>query len=295
MAQQISFDAPPLSRHDVDLTGKTVLVTGANGDLGLECSRQLLQLGLSKLILAVRDEVKGAFARDILLADLEPDANRTIEVWKVEYASYELIVAAAHRTEQLTPRLDIAIINAGVARGSFSTNYLSSILLLILLIDVFKRAAAKANISQIASGRIVLVSSDTAAWTKFSEKNNDPLLPSFDDKTAKWDKFERYATSKLIGQLFLTELAKRVPPSLAIVNCVNPRFCRSAMGARGLVHAAVKQDEKSHGRYVADGKLRPMAPFVYSLEAVPVIQRLWDETMTELSFAGVHDILAGLV
>lgn len=37
-----------------------------------------------------------------------------------------------------------------------------------------------------------------------------------------------------------------------------------------------------------------MAPFVYSKEAEPISQRLWEETLQELSFAGVKDVVDGL-
>ena len=37
-----------------------------------------------------------------------------------------------------------------------------------------------------------------------------------------------------------------------------------------------------------------MAPYVYSKEAVQTTQRLWKETMNELSFAGVEVIIEGL-
>ncbi|KAI0470037.1 NAD(P)-binding protein [Xylariaceae sp. FL0804] len=347
MAHQISFDitpekqasklqfirrqlfdaAPLLSQRDVDLSGKTAIVTGASGDIGLECSRQLLRLGLTKLIIAARDESKAVAARNSLLADFGIEPDRAIEIWSLDYASYESIVAVTRRAKQLTPRLDIVILAAGVNRAAFSlnpstgheediqTNYLSSVLLLLLFIGVFKEPASSAGPTRLEPGRIVLVTSDTAAWAKFRERNNKPLLASFDDKTVKYDKLERYGVSKLLGQLFLAELAKRVQPSLAIINCANPGLCSSglqrelgasvtiptriigrspAVGARSLVDAAIKQDERSHGQYVEDGKLRPLAPFVYSQEAAAVTQRLWDETMQELSSAGAQDVLKGL-
>lgn len=115
-------------------------------------------------------------------------------------------------------------------------------------------------------------------WAKFEEKHEIPLLKVINNE-AKWDVFHSYAISKLLGQLFVAELVKRVPPSLAIVNCANPGLCygsgvarelglttaifvraigrSSAVGARTLVHAVTTLGEKSHGQYVEDGKLRP--------------------------------------
>ncbi|KAF3061439.1 Retinol dehydrogenase 14 [Daldinia childiae] len=285
------FGAPPeVSRHDVDLSGKTAVVTEANSGIGLECVRQLLDLGLSKLIIVVRDEVKGEAARKTLTAAKALEPNQTIEVWKLDYASYESVTAFAQRADDLSPRLDIAILNAGVNRGSFTlnpttgheedlqVNYFSTVLLLLLLLRIFKKTKSTTKPSHTSPGRIVVVSSDMAAWARFDEKNEEPMLEAFDIKET-WNRNERYATTKLLGQLFVAEIAKRVSPSLAIINCASPGLCyglelarehgtftaifirsfgrSSDIGACTLVNAAVKQDERSHGQYVEDCTLRP--------------------------------------
>ncbi|KAI1453724.1 NAD(P)-binding protein [Annulohypoxylon moriforme] len=318
------FGSPPgLSRRDVDLAGKTAIVTGANGGLGLECSRQLLGLGVRKLIIAVRNEAKGEAAREVLAPALEPD--QSIEVWSLDYSSYESIQAFAQRAEELKPRLDIVILNAAFNRTDFALNtttgheevlqinYLSNALLILLLLRVFQKT--KPTTLDYSPGRITVVSSDTAGWAKFDERNGDPLLKAFDEE-ANYDKFDRYATTKLLSQLFVAEIAKRVPPSLAVVNCANPGLCWGGMmggetsaifnaliriicrslstGARALVDAAVRQDERSHGQYVEDGKLRPMSPFVYSKGVEQSTRRLWKETMEELSFVAALEVVEGL-
>ncbi|KAK7999708.1 hypothetical protein PG990_012308 [Apiospora arundinis] len=321
LRRQFSAAPPAVLRADVDLAGKTAIVTGANGGIGLECCRQLLDLGVSKLVMAVRDEAKGDAARETLMAT-RPDASQTIEVWKLDYASYESVVAFAKRAETATPRPSIAILNAGVNRGAFTrntetgheedlqTNYLSTVLLALLLLRTFKQHIPSS--SSQGPGRIVIVSSDTAAWAKFNEKDQDPLLPSFDDE-ANFNVYDRYATTKLLGHLFVAELARRVPATTAIINCANPGLCygsglnselgwsvavfmralghSSAVGARSLVNAATVQDATSHGQFIEDCEMRPMAPFVYSEESKVVGQRLWKETMAELSFAEVESII----
>ncbi|KAK8132100.1 hypothetical protein PG999_000273 [Apiospora kogelbergensis] len=319
--RQFSGAPPAVSRNDVDLAGKTAIVTGANGGIGLECCRQLLDLGVSKLILAVRDEEKGEAARETLMAG-RPDASQAMEVWKLNLASYDSVVAFAKRAETITPPLSIAILNAGVNRGSFArnpetgheedvqTNYLSTVLLTLLLLRVFQQQPPTPT---RRPGRLVIVSSDTAAWASFGEKGQDPLLPAFDEE-ARFSVFDRYATTKLLGQLFLTELARRVPASTAVINCANPGLCHgsglnrelglpanvfmrlmgrsAAVGARSLVSAATMQDARSHGQYIEDCEIRPMAPLVYSEEAKVIGERLWEETMAELSFAGVESIVS---
>ncbi|KAI1207052.1 NAD(P)-binding protein [Annulohypoxylon truncatum] len=328
LRRQLFGAAPAVLRLDVNLKGKTAVVTGANGGIGLECSRQLLKLGVSKLILAVRDEARGEAAREALINVRGLEINQTIEVWKLDYTSYSSIDTFVQRVNALQPRLDIAILNTGANRGHFNicpatgheedlqTNYLSTVLLTLLLLRVFKKAKSTTSLPEFVPGRIVLVSCDNAAWAKFREKIQESLLNAFDNETL-WERIDRYATTKLMGQLFISELVKHVSPSLAVVNCANPGLCYGTAlgrelglfnsmfvnifgrvpvtGARSLVHAAVRQDERSHGQYVEDGELRPMAPFVYFKEAKEVTQRLWEETMEELSFAGAQDIFQGLV
>lgn len=57
--RQLFVTVPQISASSVNLQGKTAIVTGSNSGLGLQCARQLLTLGISKLILAVRSETKG--------------------------------------------------------------------------------------------------------------------------------------------------------------------------------------------------------------------------------------------
>lgn len=285
------FSRAPPKVADVDLGGRTAIVTGANGGIGLECCRQLLELGITDLVLAVRDEAKGEAARKSLTS---AKTSQHIQVWKLDYSSYESVVAFAKRAQDL-PRLDIAILNAGVNRGVFSTspetgheddlqtNYLSTVLLTLLLLRIIKTnqtPEAPSTIPPSSSiGHIVVVSSDTAAWAQFPEKAKNPLLPAFDDSGAKYNPIDRYATTKLLGQLFFSELAKQVSPAASIVNLANPGLCYgsglgrelgflaavftrivgrpAAVGANDIVHAATKQGEQSHGQYVEDCQLRP--------------------------------------
>ena len=284
--RQLFVKAPPVSRRDVDLEGKRAIVTGSNVGLGLETSRQLLDLGV-KVILAVRDESKGREACQ-QLSDGRHLLSNSIEVWQLDLSSYESIIKFAHRARDLQS-LDIAILNAGLynVHESFSStgyeesiqiNYLSNILLALVLLPVIKEKRRGGG-----PGRIVLVTSDTAAWAKFEERKSKPLLPAFKKNMTAWNMVERYGTSKLLGQLFLTELARHVPAAAVTVACANPGFCRGSnlgrqahglmrfaykmvsslmgrtcsVGARIIVHAATVLGEEVHGQYVEDAKIQP--------------------------------------
>ncbi|KAI0456768.1 NAD(P)-binding protein [Xylaria acuta] len=324
------FCVVPPAVKDVDLGGKTAIVTGSNGGMGLECARQLLGLGLTRLILAVRNEQKGQQARTTLLSEhqLPDDA---IDVWELDMLSYDSIIAFTERAKTLD-RVDIAVLNAGIFNQKFKMvnaypassheetiqlNVLSTTLLSILLLVVLK---AKRLPPSNTPGRLVVVSSDVSSFAKFKERNHQPLLPSFNEPKL-FDGWERYCTSKLLGQLAISELAKRVDPSIAIITLPNPGLCygthlgqlpgtnivdmigsfikrifgrHPSVGARTITAGAVKFGREAHGQYVEDGKLEPLAPFAYEPQGERVAQLLWDQMMEELSFAKVEEILEGL-
>lgn len=156
-------------------------------------------------------------------------------------------------------------------------NYISTALLLILLLSVVKDG------SYIVPTRVTIVSSDAAAWTNFKEKHNDPLLASL-DKSDNWDAIDRHFVTKLLMQLFVAELTPHVPSSLAVINMVTPGIVHdtevtreartifigkvahivrkrigfnSSMGARLVIDAAVNHGSETHGHYMSENKIKP--------------------------------------
>ncbi|KAI0844100.1 NAD(P)-binding protein [Daldinia vernicosa] len=318
--RQLFVTPPPVLQRDVNLSGKTAIITGANGGIGLEVARQLLDLGC-KVILAVRDESKGEIARKDLTNGRDL-VSGFIQVWKLDLSSYDSIIAFAERAKRLES-LDIAILNAGIYKvtESFSPtgyeegvqiNFLANMLLTILLLPIIKEKRVGSH-----PGHICVVSSDTAAWTKFEEGNSTPVLAAFKRKAADWNMADRYGATKLLGQLFLTELAKKVSSSVVTLSCANPGFCSgselgrethgivrviykiqtyflsrsSSIGARTLVHAVTTLGEQAHGQYIEDAKIQPMAVIVYKPEGQRLSKQVYEETLDELSFAGVRDIV----
>lgn len=274
------------------LEGKTAIVTGSNTGVGLETARQLLDLGVSKLILAVRNEEKGAAAAIKICGDRQPPlAKDTVQVWKLDLSNYDSVVAFADRCQKELTRLDLAILNAAVSPATLrfnpktgheetiQVNYLSTALLTLLLLPVFKSKLAVS-----ASPRITIVNSEVSNWTKFKERDETPLLPAFDRPSAKVDMLDRMMVSKLLGQFFLAELAKRVPSSVALINACSPatvhdtefqreldgtvsgtiikavqrRFANtSPVGSRMITDAAVRQGNETHGQFLSFQKMVP--------------------------------------
>ncbi|KAL8794099.1 MAG: hypothetical protein Q9195_003284 [Heterodermia aff. obscurata] len=111
----------------------------------------------------------------------------------------------------------------------------------------------------------------------------------------KWEMTERYGTSKLLGQLFLVELSKRVDPTAALLTCCNPGMCHGS----GLSHElpavariAMWLLQRIVGRNCAVGA-RVLAPLIYKPEGQQLAASLFEETLQEFEFADVREKLAG--
>lgn len=290
--RQFFVKTPPLKNREGSLRGKTAIITGSNTGLGLETAGQLMDLGLSKLIIAVRSVEKGESARAKLLERRkQPSEPYDIVIWKLDLSSYQSVIDMAERAKNLE-RLDIVVLNAALFRitqrfnpetkvdEDVHVNYLANALLMVHILPTLA-ASAKANQQP---GRLVLVSSDAAGWAKFTERSHRPILDAFKLKDENWNMQERYGTSKLLGQLFLAEIARRVSPSVVTIDAVNPGFCYGSelsrdgdgsflgflfriftrivgkplwMGARSVVHATAGFGQEVHGQYVEDGLIRP--------------------------------------
>lgn len=251
----------PIPSKSPSLKGKVAIITGANSGLGFESARQLLTLGLSRLIVAVRSIEKGKDAAS-KLRQANPEA--TIDVWTLNMESYDSIQAFAHKCDIELSRIDYAILNAGISPVNFSTvlstghettiqvNHISTALLAILLLPVLKAKHIQEN-----PARLTVVNSITAHLCKFPNRDKRPLLSSFDDtKTTPWDSEERYGVSKLLSQLFLVRLTEHVKPDDVILNMVDPGLTKGtglARDAKGAVRVAAKAFFTIAGRPVERG------------------------------------------
>ena len=170
------FTKPVSTPKTLSLASQTAIITGSNSGLGLECARQFLALGLERLIMAVRRPEAGMPCDTVtqllrlinvnlitctgekaatILRNQYPKA--TVEVWTLDMASYDSIRAFVEKCNTMK-RLDIAILNSGLAMIPFSivketgheemfqVNYLSTVLLAILLLPVLKSKALKVHI-----------------------------------------------------------------------------------------------------------------------------------------------------
>ncbi|GAB1313424.1 hypothetical protein MFIFM68171_03634 [Madurella fahalii] len=315
------------------LAGKTALITGGNTGLGYLAARHLLSLDLSRLILAVRSPDKGKRVAQELRAAYPRAAVDVWELEMGDYDSVRGFARRAEAEFSNTradgkKRLDIAILNAGMTRTDFArnaktghcevvqVNYLSTFLLAMLLLPVMRDRAGE------KPGRLSIVNSGGAYIAKMPNRAKRPFLASFDDPAVQpWDAMERYFASKVLGMMFFVKLFEYLPSAdELVVNLVDPGFCKGTdlhRDAKGLVSAvlsvwkgltarsledgawtyvdaAVVKGKESHGCFVMDWELRPFVYIIYEPEGPELIETLFEETMAELEFAGVREILGGL-
>lgn len=273
--RQLFITPALITPSQVSLAGKTGIVTGSNTGLGYHASSQLLSLGLSRLILAVRDTSKGEKAKTSLLSALKQAGSKhqpIIEIWPVDLTNYTSITDFATRARD-TPdlRVDFAILNAGIARFNFEqapngneltiqTNWLGSALLAVLLRPILQAQYSRAKISvngfadasSLSPPVLSIVGSEVAQWAVFKERKmatsqNTTVLSVLNDKK-KFNPGDRYYTSKLLITLFFREFFNRLPASNdVIVNIVNPGFCygselhRTLSGGLGKVFGGMKR------------------------------------------------------
>ena len=220
----------------LDLFGQTGIITGGNIGLGLESARILLDHQLSRIILAVRSNKKGEAAASEL-RKAHPKAS--IEVWNLDMSSYDSIQAFVKQCSSLDA-IDFVILNAALSTAafnvnlstgheeSFQVNYLSTVLLTILLLPVLKEHRPKTKPSQLS-----IVSSGLALSAAFANRDAEPLIASFDDRSW-WTMaraVDRYGTTKTLGHLFMSKLKDHVNADDVVVSLVDPGFTKgTALG-----------------------------------------------------------------
>ncbi|OEU85989.1 oxidoreductase [Streptomyces abyssalis] len=171
-----------------DLSGRTVVVTGANSGLGLITARETARAG-AHVVLAVRDTARGEAA-----ASTVPGST---EVRRLDLADLASVRAFA---EEWQGTLDLLINNAGVmaiperrtADGfemQIGTNHLGHFALTNLLLPHI-------------TGRVVTVSSTAHRMGRIA----------FDDLNSHsgYSRWRAYGQSKLANLLFTAELARRL-------------------------------------------------------------------------------------
>ncbi|THV00233.1 short-chain dehydrogenase [Dendrothele bispora CBS 962.96] len=242
-----------------DLTGKTVIVTGANVGIGFEAAKHFARMNPEKLIIVCRSQEKGDEAKKVIQ---EETKFPRIEAWTMELSDFSSVKAFADRAEKKLERIDYLVENAGVANMKYKVtkdgweetlqvNDLAPTLLAFLLLPKMIQTAEKHG----TYPRLVVVASNTHFWSKLEKE----IVEAPKGKTLETFSSEqyclkdpsilegRYQDTKLLNVLFVRALASRLPPhsqgpTITPV-AINPSFCRSSL-VRGIYDPSLSSNER---------------------------------------------------
>ena len=269
------------------MTGKTVLVTGATGGIGLATAAGLAGLG-ARVGIVGRDAARSEAAAKQLRA-----VGGQVDVFIADVSSQDEVRRLADEALATYPRLDVLVNNVGGywatrhttvdgLEHTFAVNHLAPFLLTNLLLDRL-RASAPARVVTVSSGAQAMGTLD------------------FGDLQGEQDYSGQraYNQSKLANVMFTYELARRLAGSGVTANVLHPGVVRTDFGredskgwmrlmlpvvrpfmknpergaATSIYLASSAEVEGVTGRYFANGK--PTASSKASQDGAAVA-RLWD-------------------
>ena len=294
-----------------DLTGKIIIITGANSGIGFESAREFTRKG-AEVIFASRDPFKAEHALMSIQAEF-PKAK--LKFFELDLASLDSIRKFTEEFKSAYPKLDILLNNAGIMmvpygktkdgfERTIGTNHLGHFALTGLLMD---------RLSTTPGARVVNVASNAHYAGEMDFEN---LL--FEDEH-EYTPMKAYGRSKLANLLFTYELQRRFQssgldvialaahPGISATNLANHLvfkqiswliqplmklfFQSSAMGSLPSLRAAVDPEARGGMYYGPDGKGEKSGfPIVVSSNEashdLQYAEKLWDisEKLTGISY-----------
>lgn len=211
----------PVCKSKAMLTGRTVIVTGANTGMGKQTALDFARRN-ARVIVAGRNEDSGIKAVQEIVRET---MNTNVVFKKVDLASFASIRSFADVIKNEEEQVDILVNNAGVfmlplrrsADGvemHLAVNYLGHFLLTNLLLDHIKKAP---------SARIVNIAADIPTWINGL---------NFDDINSKksYNRVLAVIQSKQALLLYTKSLASRLKGTGVTVNSVHPGIVRNEFG-----------------------------------------------------------------
>jgi NAD(P)-dependent dehydrogenase (short-subunit alcohol dehydrogenase family) len=220
---------------DLDLTGRSALVTGGASGIGVETARALAHAGAG-VTLAVRDLAAGRRVAADIIATTGNPAVRVVFLNLVDRASIDALVGSWEGP------LHILVNNAGVMATpltrtpeghelQFATNHLGHFALTLGL----HHALAAAG-----DARVVVVSSA-------GHIRSPVVFDDIDFQRRPYDPFLAYGQSKTANVLFAVEAARRWAGDGIVVNALMPGAVRTE-GVANLKLTAEEVAKQSAGR-----------------------------------------------
>ncbi|KAF9460540.1 short-chain dehydrogenase [Collybia nuda] len=306
---------PPLV--SVNLSGKTVMVVGANTGVGFEATKHFAGMNPGRLIMACRNPAKGEAAVERLKRET---GFKRVELWIIDLAVFASVLDFARKFEEDGGRLDIVVQNAGVLNfdhietvdgweNSIQVNNLSLPLLAFLLLPRMVQTGKEHG----TTPRLVMVSSEVHYWGDIEKDalESGDILGTLSSKAYCTTRImnRRYFDSKLINILFLRAFNDRFPktPGTMIATSVTPGYSFSELrrnykgirafadwiaerllattaevGSRQLIYASVGGtdiEDELRGAYITRSKVREVSDFAFTKEGKKAQEDLWNETI----------------
>ncbi len=247
-----------------DLTGKIMIVTGANSGLGFETTRELANKG-AKVIMACRNKEKAKAAKR-KIEQAVPHAK--LVIMRLDVSSQKSVKEFAEQYQASYDRLDALINNAGIMaapymisedgfENHFATNYLGHFALTGRLLDTLETTPG---------ARVVSVSS--IAYF-FGNKIDFDTISRVDKK--HYQKWHAYGRSKMECLLYAYEMDRRLKAA--------GMHTRSVAAHPGLARTNIMQAQAKNelSRIVRTALSYTLKPTIYG--AMPLIRAAVDEQL----------------
>lgn len=215
-----AFFNGPVFSEVVDMTGKRVLITGANTGIGLETVKGLAERG-AEVILACRDQDK---AREAILEVQRHHPQARLSSLSVDLADLQSIRTCTEQFYQQFDALDILINNAGVMRTplwrtpqnleiQMGVNHVGHFLLTNLLLPALHASSGNARVVHVSS--------------RAHERARSLGLDDLNWEKKPYSSAEAYNRSKLANVLFSNELNRRCREMGIYSNALHPGVVRT--------------------------------------------------------------------
>lgn len=226
-----------------DLSGKTVLITGANAGIGYETARALLSVH-AEVIVAARDQVKGGQA--VLALQTEYPESQ-VHFLPLDLGSLDSVRQSVDQFLARWNKLDVLINNAGIMatplgytidgfEQQFAINFLGHFLLAQFLLPALRKAVP---------ARVV-------SLTSSAHRMSDIHFEDIQYRHRPYNKWEAYGQSKTADVLLAVALTKHYHEQGITANAVNPGGVRT-----GLQQHLSYEDMRARGYYDEAGNLSP--------------------------------------
>jgi NAD(P)-dependent dehydrogenase (short-subunit alcohol dehydrogenase family) len=253
-----------------DLSGKVIIVTGANSGIGFEAAKEFARKG-AQTILACRSLDKAEIALEQIKAEI-PDAPA--EVKELDLADLASVRRFADEFQAEYDRLDVLANNAGIMmnpysktqdgfESQFGTNHLGHFALTGLLVDL---------LLDTPGSRVVNVSSN---GHRFGSIDFDNLMY---DNGDGYSPTRAYGRSKLANLLFTYELQRRYEATGAdaIAVAAHPGGSSTNLGRH-------LEDRWYYGLY---RRLEPVIAQSAAMGALPTLRAATDPSITGGQYFG---------